>query len=327
MHAGRAGRARGAKVAAMAGAVAMAVAGCGGLSASGPSAEGGGLAEGVSLEGQTYSVGGKDFDEQLVLCQVAVAALESVQATVNDKCNTGGTEATRNALLGGDIDLYWEYNGTAWVTFLKETTPIADEQEQYEAVKQRDLAENQIEWIGRTPFNNTYAFAVKEEKAAELNLTTLSDMAAYVNSGQPGAVCIETEYASRDDGLQGLQQAYGFTVPSPQVLATGVIYQATADQNPCLFGEVFTTDGRIPQLGLRVLEDDKSFHPNYNASLTVRKEAFDRNPDIAKVFEPITAALDNQTMADLNKKVSADGMEPRQVARDWMTEKGFIGGS
>jgi osmoprotectant transport system substrate-binding protein len=278
----------------------------------------------VSLEGQTYAVGGKDFDEQLVLCQVAVAALESVQATVTDRCNTGGTEATRNALLGGDIDLYWEYNGTAWITFLKETTPIPDEQQQYDAVKERDLAENQIEWIGRTPFNNTYAFAVKEEKAAELNLTTLSDMAAYINAGNPGDVCIETEYASRDDGLQGLQKAYGFTVPTPQILATGVIYQATADQNPCLFGEVFTTDGRIPQLGLRVLEDDKKFHPNYNASVTVRKEAFDRNPDIAKVFEPIAAALDNETMAELNKQVSADGLQPRDVARTWLADKGFI---
>ncbi len=307
--------------------MAVAVAGCGGLEASGPAAGGGDLAEGASLEGQTYVVGGKDFDEQLVLCQVAVAALESVQATVTDRCNTGGTEATRNALLGGDIDLYWEYNGTAWITFLGETTPIPDEQEQYEAVKERDLAENQIEWIGRTPFNNTYAFAVKEETAAELNLNTLSDMAAYVSSGQPGEVCIETEYASRDDGLSGLQETYGFQVPNPQVLATGVIYQATADQNPCLFGEVFTTDGRIPQLGLRVLEDDKSFHPNYNASVTVRKEAFDANPAIAQVFEPIAAALDDETMAELNKQVSADGLDPRQVARDWLAQEGFIAGS
>jgi osmoprotectant transport system substrate-binding protein len=323
----RSGRARRAGFVAAGAAVAMAVAGCGGLSSSGPAAGGGEAAQsGVSLEGQTYSVGGKDFDEQLVLCQMAVAALESVKATVNSKCNTGGTEAARNALLGGDLDLYWEYNGTAWVTFLKHTDPIPDEQAQYDAVKKEDLEKNQIEWVGRTPFNNTYAFAVKQEKAAELGLNTLSDMAAYVKSGKPGDVCIETEYSSRDDGLQGLQKAYDFQVPTPQVLATGVIYQATADQKPCLFGEVFTTDGRIPQLGLKVLTDDKHFHPNYNASVTIRKAAYDKNPDIAKVFEPIAAALDNTTMADLNKKVSADGQDPRQVARDWLTSKGFISG-
>ncbi|WP_214367897.1 glycine betaine ABC transporter substrate-binding protein [Pseudonocardia sp. H11422] len=312
--------------AALAGAAVLALAGCGGLSSSGPAATGGGLAADVNLEGQSYSVGGKDFDEQLVLCQVAVAALESVNATVTDRCNTGGTEATRNALLAGDIDMYWEYNGTAWITFLKETQPIQDDAQQYEAVKQRDLAENNIEWIGRTPFSNTYAFAVNGQKAQELNLNTLSDMAAYVKSGRPGTMCIETEYNSRDDGLAGLQRTYDFQVPQDrlQIQQTGAIYQNTADGN-CLFGLVFTTDGRIPQLGLTVLADDKNYHPKYNASATVRKEAFDRNPDIAKVFEPIAAALDEQTMADLNKQVSADGVAPRDVARQWLADKGFIG--
>jgi osmoprotectant transport system substrate-binding protein len=129
----RTGRGR-AATAAVTALAAVALAGCGGLEASGPAAAGGGLSEGVSLEGQTYAVGGKDFDEQLILCQVAVAALESVQATVTDRCNTGGTQAARDALLAGDIDLYWDYNGTGWITFLGETTPIADEQEQYVAV-------------------------------------------------------------------------------------------------------------------------------------------------------------------------------------------------
>ena len=104
---------------AMAGAVAMLLAGCGGLSSTGPAAGGGSLADGgVSLEGQTYTVGSKDFDEQLLLCQVSIAALESVGATVTDRCDVGGTEAARNALLGDQIDMYWEYNGTSWITFL-----------------------------------------------------------------------------------------------------------------------------------------------------------------------------------------------------------------
>ncbi|MCA1671774.1 MAG: glycine betaine ABC transporter substrate-binding protein [Actinobacteria bacterium] len=303
------------------------VAGCGGLSGSGPSAAGGSLAEAVNLEGQSYTVGGKDFDEQLVLCQVAVAALESVGAAVTDRCNLGGTEANRNALLGGDIDMYWDYTGTAWVTFLKQQ-PIQDSKRQYEAVKEKDLADNKIVWLEPTPFNNTYAFAVKEERAQELGLNTLSDMAAYISSGRPGNICVETEYQNRDDGLVGLQRTYGFQAPPERlkVLQTGAIYQATADQRECLFGEVFTTDGRIPQLGLTVLEDDKKYHPLYNAAITIRKEAYDRNPDIAKVFAPIAAALTEDAMAELNRQKSADGKPQRQVARDWLTQQGFIGG-
>ncbi|MDT7711510.1 MAG: osmoprotectant transport system substrate-binding protein, partial [Pseudonocardiales bacterium] len=100
-------------------------AGCGGLSSSGPSAKGGSLVRQVDLDGQSYIVGGKNFDEQLVLCQIAVATLESVNAKVTDRCNLGGTDATRKALLGGDIDLYWDYTGTAWVSFLGQK-PIQD---------------------------------------------------------------------------------------------------------------------------------------------------------------------------------------------------------
>jgi osmoprotectant transport system substrate-binding protein len=306
-------------------AVTVLVAGCGGLRSSGPPAQGGSLAQQVRLEGQSYTVGSKNFDEALVLCQIAIAALESVNAKVTDQCNLGGSDATRNALLGGDIDLYWEYTGTAWVSFLAQQ-PIQDSKAQYEAVKALDLTQNHIVWLQPTPFNNTYSFAVKAERAQQLGMRTLSDMAAYIRSGQPGNICIESEYQNRDDGFPGLQRTYGFQVPPDrlQVLQTGAIYQATADQEECLFGEVFTTDGRIPQLGLTVLQDDKLYHPLYNAAPTMRKEAYDRNPDITKALAPISAALVNHVVAELNRQRSAEGKSARRVARDWLSQQGFI---
>lgn len=302
------------------------VAGCVSLSSAGPPAKSGSLAQHVNLEGQSYTVGGKRFDEQLVLCQIAVAALESVHATVSDRCNIGGSDTTRKALLGGDIDLYWEYTGTAWVSYLNQT-PIQNSTKQYEAVQKLDLTQNNIVWLQPTPFNNTYGFAVTKQRAQQLGLRTLSDMAAYIRSGQPGNMCIATEYQDRDDGLPGLQRAYGFHTPSDRlrILQTGAIYQATADQKECLFGEVFTTDGRIPQLGLTVLQDDKHYHPLYNAAPTIRKQTYDHNPNIAQVFAPISAALTNEVIIELNRQRSAEGKPERQIARNWLTQQGFIG--
>ncbi|MGH3936307.1 MAG: glycine betaine ABC transporter substrate-binding protein [Pseudonocardiaceae bacterium] len=305
--------------------VAALVAACGTLSSSGPSAKAGSLAQQANLAGQSYTVSGKNFDEQLVLCQIAVAALESVNAQVTDRCNVGGSDAVRKALLRDDISLYWEYTGTAWVSFLGQK-PIPDSKAQYEAVKELDLTQNKIVWLQPTPFNNTFALAVNKERAQQLGLRTLSDMAEYIRSGRPGNVCIDSEYQNRDDGIAGLQRTYDFQVPPDRlrVLQIGAIYQATADQQECLFGVVSTTDGRIPELGLMVLQDDKLFHPLYNAAPTLRKEIYDRNPDIAKVFAPISVALTNEVMADLNRQKSAEGKPERQVARSWLAAQGFI---
>lgn len=229
------GRSRRLALTATAAAAALALAGCGGLSGSGPSASGGSLAQAGDLSGQNYVVGGKNFDEQLVLCQITVAALESAGGNVTDRCNTGGTDVTRQALLAGDINIYWEYTGTAWASFFKETRRVTDDNELYNLVAQRDLEQNKIQWLDKANFNNTYAFAMTEAKSQELGITTLSQMADYIKSGRApaGSMCVETEYNSRDDGLRGLEKTYGFTAQNPQVLATGVIYQATRTTSAC----------------------------------------------------------------------------------------------
>jgi len=304
-----------------------AVTGCGVLTSGGPSAAGGSIGQGPPLQGQIYNVGSKQFDEQKVLCQLTIAALQAAQASVNDKCGIVGSVPTRAALTSGEIDLYWEYTGTAWTTHLKQSNPIPGSQQQYQAVKQADAA-NGVVWLDPTPFENTYAVGVKQETAERLGVATLSDFARLVNSGSPDAtLCVAQEFVGRNDGLPGLQQAYGFRIPPDKLktLDEGPIYQAVANGNPCIFGEVFTTDGRILALGLTVLTDDKSFFPKFNAAVSVRKDAYDRDPDIAAVLNPIATKLTNDVMITLNKQVSQDGKDAREVARTWLREQGFIG--
>jgi osmoprotectant transport system substrate-binding protein len=327
-------RSSGRVVAAIVGVLAFVLAGCGGLSGSGqPQAQAGSLAaSGINLQGQTYTVGGQEFDEQLLLCKISVTALQSVGATVNDRCNITGSAAARQALLSGEIDMGWSYTGTGWIANLGNTTPIPDSQQQYIATRDQDLQRNQIVWTNPTPFNNTYAIATTQAFADQNNIHTTTDWANFINSGNPQATtCVEAEFASRNDGLPNLLKAYGVTKPynSPPaltVLDTGAIYQATANANPCRFGEVFTTDGRIPALHLVSLTDDKNFFPKYNASNTIRKQVVDRNPKVVDVFNQIAPALTDQVMLDLNGQISSQGADPAQVARTFLQQKGFIGG-
>jgi osmoprotectant transport system substrate-binding protein len=104
---------------------------------------------------------------------------------------------------------------------------------------------------------------------------------------------------------------------------TGAVYDATAKGN-CTFGEVFTTDGRILALHLKVLEDDRKYFPNYNVSLVVRDPVLMANPAIKELIAPVTRKLTNQVLLRLNAEIDVKGREPADVASEWLTQEGFL---
>jgi osmoprotectant transport system substrate-binding protein len=137
------------------------------------------IPEGVDLSGASLSVGSKEFTEQLILGHITKLALEDAGAEVDDQIGLVGSTAVREALTSGEIDLYWEYLGTGWVTYLGNESGLPDVQEQYEAVRDADAA-NGITWLEPAPFNDTYAIAMTDERAEELDITRISQIADLV---------------------------------------------------------------------------------------------------------------------------------------------------
>lgn len=277
------------------------------------------------LAGVSVTVGSKDFDEQLILGYMLVEAFEAAGADVTDKVNLGGTNVAREALLSGEIDTYMEYNGTGWTVHLGNTDPSFDPEELTSGVREQDL-ENGIVWLGRSPFNNTYGFAsspeVTDENGGAFSLQTMME---YVDANPDAVVCMESEFPSRPDGLILTETATGIELADEQqlILDTGIIYTETANNN-CTFGEVFTTDGRIPALGLTLVEDP-GVNILYNVSVNIRQETYDQNPAAFDLItEAILAPLDNEKMAELNARVSAEGEDPQAVARDFLVEEGLL---
>jgi len=77
-----------------------------------------------------------------------------------------------------------------------------------------------------------------------------------------------SEFVERPDGYPGLSATYGFQFGQVVELDPGLMYSALAN------GQVdvicaFATDGRLAAHGLRVLKDDKSFFPPYEAAPAV----------------------------------------------------------
>ena len=287
---------------------------------------GGGAAsagKGDELDGLSGDIGAKDFSEQFILAHLTSQLLNAHGADTEANTKLVGSANVRSALENDEFLGYWEYTGTSWITYNGNTAPVQGAEAQFDATKKAD-AEKGIAWLDPAPLNNTYAFAIRSDKAKELGVKTLSDIAKLPVAEQ--TFCIESEFSTRDDGWPGLKAAYGLDVPDSNValLDTGVIYTATQKGDDCNFGEVFQTDGRIKALDLTVMEDDKEFFPVYQGAFTLKQKTLDEYPEIADVLAPLSELLTTEEMQKLNALADVDGEDPEDIATDWLTELGLI---
>ncbi|MGG6241324.1 glycine betaine ABC transporter substrate-binding protein [Nodosilinea sp. AN01ver1] len=266
------------------------------------------------------SVGSKDFTEQLIIGEMYALVLEENGFTVERKLNLGGTPVAQAAIESGEIDLYPEYTGTALLTVLK--LPVSsDQQAVYDTVKQAYQDQFNLVWLDPSPMNNTQALAMTEERAAELDIRTISDFAAQASNltliGPP-------EFEVREDGLVGLQEAYGdFTLKSYKPVDAGLRYKGLVDGEADV-AVAFGTDGEISAFNLVLLEDDKGLFPPYQVAPIVSQAALDANPGIADALNQVSPLLTDDVMRQLNYEVSGNQREPAEVAQEFLVDAGLI---
>ena len=122
----------------------------------------------------------------------------------------------------------------------------------------------------------------------------------------------------------------GFSVIEPRSAAvheassSAPFGSSTAKSEPCNFGMVYSTDGRIKNLDLTVLEDDRKFFLPYSGCVVVSTKLYEQAPEIAELMAPVSAKLTDSVMQELNGRIDIDGEDPADVAYDWLQAEGFI---
>jgi len=270
-------------------------------------------------------VGSKAFTEQRLLGQIMIQLLEKNGFKVEDKTGLGGTVVVREALVNKQIDIAMEYTGTGLITILKAPQPITDPVKCYEEVKKLD-EKNGMVWLPLIPFNNTYCLMMRRADAEKLNIKSISDLSKYANAN-PGKIAfgLNAEFYSRPDGYKPLQTAYDFKFPEDKIIKMdpGLLYKALKEgQVEVSMG--FSTDGRIKEFDLLVLQDDKVYFPVYNPCVVVRKETLNAHPELAKIFAPLSQKLDTKTITELNFQVDGEKKAAKDVAREWLTKQGML---
>jgi osmoprotectant transport system substrate-binding protein len=266
-------------------------------------------------------VGSKNFTEQLILGEIIAQQIENkTHLPVERRFYLAGSYICHQAILGGRIDIYPEYTGTALTAILKEK-PQGNREEVYDWVKTEyakrfDLA------VGSTfGFNDTFALEIRGEDARRLGLKAISQAAPYTPQWRAG---FGYEFMERPDGYKGLVATYGlrFAAP-PRIMDLGLLTRALKDKQIDLAAGN-ATDGLIPALDLSVLEDDRHYFAPYEAVPIMRQQMLQRHPEVGQALNGLAGKISDDEMRKLNYAVDGQHRDVKDVVREFLRKKGFL---
>jgi osmoprotectant transport system permease protein len=239
-----------------------------------------------SLRAAPVVIGSKKFTESYVLGEIAKRSLIDAGISVEHRQGMGGTIILWEALRSGQIDVYPEYTGTITQEILKRTDQLSFEQIASELGK---VGIGVTEPLG---FNNTYALVMSRSRAEKLGLRTVSDLRNHPEL----KFGLTHEFLDRQDGWRPLAQDYQLNPRSVIGIDHALGYAALANGSIDV-KDAYSTDAKISQNDLVVLEDDHHFFPQYKAVLLFRYAL--PAPTIT-VLRKLEGTIDEAKMVRLN---------------------------
>lgn len=255
------------------------------------------LAPLASGAARVYTVGAKNFTEQFILADLMAVRLERTGARVQRKSGLGSAVIFR-ALAGGDIDVYVDYSGTLWTNVMRRRdTPSRD-------VMLREITRwmaqrHGVTVLGALGFENAYALAMRQDRAAELGIGSIADLAPVSRRLTLGS---DLEFLGRPEWA-ALRRAYGLDFQAEKSFNPTFMYRAVANGDIDVIS-AFSSDGRIAADKLLVLDDVKHAVPAYDAVILISPK---RTTDdvLRRALLPLVGAIPVERMREANLMVDS----------------------
>ncbi len=275
----------------------------------------------ADLHGARYVVAGGPTDQLVLLCHLAVAVVQAAGAEATEQCGKLGAADVRLPDRS-TVDLGWAYVGRAD----RDLDGGPDQPAPFAAIAAADAARG-VTWLTPTAFADTDALVVGSPVAAG-GVRTVSDLVA-----RPGAVlCAPPGAAGDPRGLGGLLATYGVDPAVVRPLDPGAVLTETV-RGRCTAGLVPGTSGRIPALGLVALDDDRGGFGRGTdgrpgpgrggAAPVVRTPVYAAHPQVAAVLGALTSRLTDDVVRELDRRITVEGRDARDVARGWARDAGL----
>ncbi len=251
-------------------------------------------------------IGAKPFTEQYILANL-ISDILSDGGFEPDNRSSMGSIILFDALAEGAIDCYVDYSGTIWTNVMKRDD-MPPRSEMLEQLTEWLNKKHGITCLGALGFENTYALAVRKETALKYKLRTISDLAELSSRFSMGS---DYEFFSRPE-WEELNSKYNLNFKKLISLDPSLMYRAI-EQNEVDVISAYSTDGRIVDYDLQILEDPMQALPPYDAILLLSKRSFD-NRELVDVISKLIGNIDNESMRQANKLVDVDGLPVEKAA-------------
>ncbi|HMN44220.1 MAG TPA: ABC transporter permease/substrate-binding protein [Povalibacter sp.] len=268
----------------------------------------------TSSESQAYVIGAKNFSEQYILADLLAQRLQQAGASTTQRTGLGSMIAFQ-ALARDELDVYVEYTGTLWANVMHRTDSPPREivlQETAAWLQQR----HGITLLGSLGFENAYALAMRRDRAQQLGIRTLEDLARNAAQLRMGG---DLEFFDRPE-WSAVKRAYGLVFAAERQFQPTFMYRAVGS------GEVdvisaFSSDGRIAADDLVLLEDPRQALLSYDAIVLLAPR---RAADVVlrRTLEPLIGAIPIETMRQANLSVDRDTEKSTaEAAARWLNER------
>lgn len=301
------------RTAALTAAVALGLAACGAGSnptAPGTTAAGTGGAGGAVT---SVVVGAADFSESQVLAEIYAQALAAKGITATTRPNIGSREVYLKAVEDKSVDIVPEYTGSL-LSYLSKGATAKGSDEVYAALKAALPATLTV--LAKSTAEDKNSIVVTKETAAKWSLKSIADLVAH-----QGEIVVSAppEFQSRQQGLPGLKEAYGFVPSDFRPLKGKAIVDALLG-GQAQAANIFSTDPAIVVNDFVTIKDDKKLFGSQNVVPLV---VADRADEVSAALNAVSAKLTTEQLTNLLKATDVDKKDPKAVAAEWLKAQGL----
>lgn len=265
-------------------------------------------------DGRSLTIGSKSFTESVILGEILTGLVKGTGRPVTHRRQLGGTRVLWSALRRGNIDAYAEYTGTITQEILAGGT-LGGTLTDRDAIR-KALGGHGIAMSSPIGFSNSYAIALKPALADRLKIATISDLARHPTL----RLGFSNEFMDRGDGWPSLRTRYNLPHRNVRGLDHDLAYRGLASGDIDAI-DVYSTDAEITYYGLRLLADDRSHFPPYDAVILYRAELAETAPDAVAAITRVAGTIDATRMSVLNGAVKLDKNTESAVAEDFLRDR------